>query len=271
MMTGLSALQRPFEQAEFLTPERHSPPLLSVRGLTVHFREFVALDDVSLNLDSCGIHAVIGPNGAGKSTLFNAISGFVKPTSGHVSLLGSDVTAWSASRLARLGLARSFQICAVFPELSVEENLLVAQLRDQKLLGLVRHRRGRALSSPAADLLDKVGLTNDRRRRARELPYGRRRLLEIITTLALQPRLLLLDEPMAGLGREDIHPVVELIAHAAQSCGVLLVEHNLKVVERLADHITVLAGGTVLSEGSYQQVSRDRNVRKAYLGAALDA
>jgi branched-chain amino acid transport system ATP-binding protein len=271
MASGLIARQGPVEQEELSAPERQTAPLLSIRGLTVHFQEFVALHNVSLDLDSGGIHAVIGPNGAGKSTLFNAISGFVKPTQGRVSLLGSDVTAWPANRLARLGLARSFQICAVFPELSVEENLLVAQLRDQKALGLVRRRRGRELNALAADLLHKVGLTNDRRRRARELPYGRRRLLEIITTLALQPRLLLLDEPMAGLGREDIPPVVELIAHAARSCGVLLVEHNLTVVERLAGHVTVLAGGTVLSEGSYQHVSQDRNVWKAYLGTAPDA
>jgi branched-chain amino acid transport system ATP-binding protein len=271
MTAGLIARRRPLEQAEIPAPDRQTLPLLSVHGLTVHFQDFVALHDVSLDLDSGGIHAVIGPNGAGKSTLFNAISGFVKPTQGNVSLLGQDVTAWPANRLARLGMARSFQICAVFPELSVEENLLVAQLREENALGLVKRRRGGELNALAADLLHKVGLMNDRRRRARELPYGRRRLLEIITTLALQPRLLLLDEPMAGLGREDIPPVVELIAHAAQSCGVLLVEHNLKVVERLADHITVLASGTVLSEGSYRHVSQDRNVWKAYLGAAPDA
>jgi branched-chain amino acid transport system ATP-binding protein len=266
-----NARPQTFERAELPITEHQTAPLLSVRGLTVHFQEFVALRDVSLSLDHGGIHAVIGPNGAGKSTLFNAISGFVKPTRGQISLHGLDVTAWPANRLARLGLARSFQICAVFPELSVEENLLVAQLRDGKAIGLVRQRRGRELNPLAADLLDKAGLMAERRRRAGELPYGRRRLLEIITTLALQPRLLLLDEPTAGLGREDIPAVVELIAHAAETCGVLLVEHNLKVVERLADHVTVLAGGTVLSEGTYQHVSQDQNVWKAYLGAAPDA
>jgi branched-chain amino acid transport system ATP-binding protein len=265
------ASQQSFEQAEILATEPQAPPLLSVRGLTVHFREFVALRDVSLDLDNGGIHAVIGPNGAGKSTLFNAISGFVKPTRGQIALNGLDVTAWPANRLARMGLARSFQICAIFPELSVEENLLVAQLREGNAIGLVRQRRGRDLNPLAAELLDKAGLMSERQRRARELPYGRRRLLEIITTLALQPRLLLLDEPTAGLGREDIPPVVELIARAAETCGVLIVEHNLKVVERLAGHVTVLAGGTVLSKGTYQDVSQDQNVWKAYLGAAPDA
>jgi branched-chain amino acid transport system ATP-binding protein len=271
MTTRLIASQQPSERVDIPIPERQTASLLSVRGLTVRFQEFVALHDVSLDLDSGGIHAVIGPNGAGKSTLFNAISGFVRPTRGQVSLLGSDVTAWPANRLARLGLARSFQICAVFPELSVEENLLVAELREGKAIDLVRRRRGRELNPLAADLLDKAGLMSDRKRRARELPYGRRRLLEIITTLALRPRLLLLDEPTAGLGREDIPPVVELIARAAENCGVLIVEHNLKVVERLAGHVTVLAGGTVLSEGSYQDVSQDQNVCKVYLGATLDA
>ncbi|NPU13442.1 ABC transporter ATP-binding protein [Bradyrhizobium sp. 83002] len=260
----------------FATPRTVSAPLppdpvLKVRALTVQFKEFVALNEVSLDLRNGCIHAVIGPNGAGKSTLFNAISGFIKPIRGQIELFGRDVTAWPANRLARLGLARSFQICAIFPELSVEENMLVAQAHASPPLRLLRRRVSGDLAPHSETLLARAGLTSDRRRQARELSYGRRRLLEIATTLALKPRLLLLDEPTSGLGREDIAPVVEMIADAARDCCVLLVEHNLKVVERLADHVTVLANGSVLSDGSYQEVARDHRVRAAYLGAATDA
>ncbi|MGY4304169.1 branched-chain amino acid transport system ATP-binding protein [Bradyrhizobium sp. USDA 4369] len=265
-----SASLRAFEAPRAVTAPP-SDPVLKVRALTVQFKDFVALNEVSLDLRDGRIHAVIGPNGAGKSTLFNAISGFVKPTRGHIELFGRDVTAWPADRLARLGLARSFQICAVFPELSVEDNMLVAQAHASPPLRLLRRRGSDDLAPHSEALLARAGLSSERRRPARELSYGRRRLLEIATTLALNPRLLLLDEPTSGLGREDIGPVVKMIAEAAVDCCVLLVEHNLKVVERLADHVTVLANGAVLSGGSYQEVARDRSVRAAYLGGSADA
>ncbi|MGJ4905021.1 ABC transporter ATP-binding protein [Bradyrhizobium sp. HKCCYLS2058] len=266
-----SASLQAFEDPRAVSAPLPTNPVLKVRALTVQFKDFVALNEVSLDLREGCIHAVIGPNGAGKSTLFNAISGFIKPTRGQIELFGRDVTAWPANRLARLGLARSFQICAVFPELSVEENMLVAQAHASPPLRLLRRRVSGDLAPHNETLLARAGLASDRRRQARELSYGRRRLLEIATTLALRPRLLLLDEPMSGLGREDIGPVVDMIADAAQDCCVLLVEHNLKVVERLANHVTVLANGAVLSDGSYQDVARDHRVRAAYLGAAADA
>jgi branched-chain amino acid transport system ATP-binding protein len=246
-------------------------PLLRVDALSVQFKEFVALRDVSLDVEARGVHAVIGPNGAGKSTLFDAISGFIKPTRGSVSLFGVDVTSWRADRLARFGLARSFQICSVFPALSVEENLLMARAGAGVSIDSLRRLHASDLGPATERLLDETALTFERKRRAGELPYGRRRLLEIITTLALQPRLLLLDEPTAGLAREDIPDVVNLIARAAEGRAVLLVEHNLHVVERLARKVTVLAAGSVLCEGSYQEVSRDQGVWKAYLGGPADA
>lgn len=246
-------------------------PLLRVCGLTVRFGDFVALRDVSLDLQGRGIRAVIGPNGAGKSTLFNAISGFAKPERGAVRFGGAEVTGERADRLARRGLARSFQMCAIFPDLSVADNVRAALLRNVGAIGLLRRRNGEKLDSSIEGLLEETGLSSERHRRAADLSYGRRRLLEIVTTLALRPKLLLLDEPMAGLAREDIPEVIRLIERAAESCAVLFVEHNLQVVERLAERVTVLAGGSVLCEGSYHDVANDARVREAYIGDAADA
>lgn len=246
-------------------------PLLAATDLTIRFGDFVALRGVSLDIEAAGVHAVIGPNGAGKTTLFNALSGFARLTKGRIQFDGADVTGLRADRLARLGLARSFQICAVFPELSVEDNVQMALLRDVTGVGLLRRSAGKGLTAPVEQLLDETGLATERGRRAADLSYGRRRLLEIVTTLALQPRLLLLDEPMAGLAREDIPAVTALIARAAQRCGVLLVEHNLQVVERLATRVTVLAAGSVLCAGTYQEVARDPRVVEAYIGVPADA
>lgn len=246
-------------------------PLLRVTGLMVRFSDFVALRDVSLDLGIQGIHAVIGPNGAGKSTLFNAISGFAKPERGTVRFGGVDVTGVRADRLARLGLARSFQMCATFPDLSIADNIRTALLRGVTGVSLLRRRGGETLDPFVESLLEETGLSAERHRRAADLSYGRRRLVEIVTTLALRPTLLLLDEPMAGLAREDIPAVMRLIERAAESCAVLFVEHNLQVVERLAERVTVLAGGSVLCEGSYRDVAGDPRVREAYIGDAADA
>lgn len=244
-------------------------PLLSVDGLCVRFSDFRALEDVSLALPHRGVHAVIGPNGAGKSTLFNAISGFVRPTRGCVRFADTDVTGWRPDRLARLGLARSFQISAVFPDLSVEDNFRIALNGTRLGLGLLRHRADVRLTELAEKLLEETGLARLRDRRAADLSYGRRRLLELATTLALQPKAMLLDEPMAGLAREDIPEVAGMIARAAERCAVLLVEHNLQVVERLAAEVTVLASGRVLSRGSYRAVATDSRVREAYIGESV--
>jgi branched-chain amino acid transport system ATP-binding protein len=246
--------------------ERGATSLLTARDLTVRFGDFEALRDVSIDLDARSIHAVIGPNGAGKTTLFNVISGFMKPSAGQVRLNGADVTAVSPNRLARLGLARSFQICSIFPNLSVADNIRTALALNVRGLQLLRGRSRRD-GARVRHLLDQGGLADESERRAADLPYGRRRLLEIVTTIAIAPKFLLLDEPTAGLAREDIAPVTALIKTVAATCGVLLVEHNLQVVKSLAAKVTVLAEGSVLCEGSYDEVARDPRVINAYIGA----
>jgi branched-chain amino acid transport system ATP-binding protein len=246
--------------------------LLTARDLTVRFGDFEALRGISIDLETRSIHAVIGPNGAGKTTLFNVISGFLKPTAGQVRLDGADVTAVSPNRLARLGLARSFQICSIFPNLSVADNIRTALALNVRGLQLLRGRSRRDENEARVrQLLDHGGLTDESERRAADLPYGRRRLLEIVTTIAIAPKFLLLDEPTAGLAREDIAPVAALIKTVAATCGVLLVEHNLQVVKSLAAKVTVLAEGSVLCEGSYDEVARDPRVITAYIGAERHA
>jgi branched-chain amino acid transport system ATP-binding protein len=270
---------RPFSRVNVRAPQAcrqrvadGAGTLLGTSDLSVNFGSFKALRGVSLQSGFTGVHAVIGPNGAGKTTLFNALSGFVKPASGTVHFNGIDVTGAAADRLARLGVARSFQICSIFPNLSVGDNLRMALVRDTTACGFLRRHSGsEALEAHAEELLESTSLGGERHRRAADLSYGRRRLLEIITTMALRPKLLLLDEPMAGLAREDIPPVVALIAKAARNCSVLLVEHNLKVVETLAARVTVMAEGAVLCEGTYGEVAQDPRVVEAYIGAELDA
>lgn len=247
---------------------RAAASMLTARNLAVRFGDFEALRGVSLDLDARAIHAVIGPNGAGKTTLFNVISGFTKPSAGQVRLNGVDVTSVSPNRLARLGLARSFQICSIFPNLSVADNVGTALALNVRGLQLLCGRSRRDQNEARVrHLLDQAGLADESKRRAADLPYGRRRLLEIVTTIAIGPRFLLLDEPTAGLAREDIAPVAALIKTVAASCGVLLVEHNLQVVKSLATKVTVLAEGAVLCEGAYDDVARDPRVINAYIGA----
>ncbi|WP_423968000.1 ABC transporter ATP-binding protein [Bradyrhizobium sp.] len=247
-------------------------PLLATIDLAVRFGGFEAVRDVSIAVGPRAVHAVIGPNGAGKTTLFNAISGFVKPMRGSIVFAGADVTDHAPDRLARLGLARSFQICSIFPNLTVGDNIRVALTRDLSGWQLLR-RRGRSdgLDARLERVLREAGLENEGGRRAGDLSYGRRRLLEIVTTIALEPKLLLLDEPTAGLAREDVAPVIALIRKVATRCGVLLVEHNLSVVESLATRVTVLAGGAVLCEGPYREVARDARVIAAYIGTPRNA
>jgi len=242
---------------------------LRAENLTKEFRGFVAVRGVSLAVRRGSIHALIGPNGAGKTTVFNLLSKFLEPTAGRIFYGEREITAMKPADVARLGIVRSFQISAVFAHLTALENVRVAL---QRRLGTSFHfwrsdRSLDALNDRAMALLEAVGLADQRDRPAVELPYGRKRALEVATTLALDPELLLLDEPMAGIGPEDLDRIVELVREVARERTVVMVEHNLSVVSRLSDTITVLARGQVLAEGSYAEVSRDAAVIEAYMGA----
>ena len=242
--------------------------ILETRGLTKEFRGFTAVHAVDLQIRRGTIHALIGPNGAGKTTVFNLLTKFLEPTAGEIIYAGDDITAERPSDIARRGMVRSFQISAVFPHLTVRDNVRIAL---QRKLGSSFHfwRSQRVLDSlnPRADaLLDAVGLTGFGEALASELPYGRKRALEIATTLALDPVMLLLDEPMAGLGQEDIGRISALIRQVAVERTVLMVEHNLSVVADLSDVITVLTRGRILAEGDYAAVSKNPGVVEAYLG-----
>ena len=242
--------------------------ILETRGLTKEFAGFFAVRDVDLRVRRGSIHALIGPNGAGKTTCFNLLTKFLKPSAGQILYKGADITAMAPADVARLGLARSFQISAVFPNLTVLENVRIA-LQRQRGSSYDFWRSKRVLdrfNDAALALIGDVGLTAFAHVRAVELPYGRKRALEIATTLALDPEMLLLDEPMAGMGHEDIDRISALIKSVATKRTVLMVEHNLSVVASLSHRITVLTRGRVLAEGDYATVSADPGVREAYLG-----
>ncbi len=245
---------------------------LRMENLTKEFRGFTAVRNLSLDVHRGTIHALIGPNGAGKTTVFNLATKFLNPTSGRVFFKGTDITRMAPADVARLGMVRSFQISAVFANLTVLENVRVAlqRFRNDGFFFWRSERALNELNERARALLNEVGLDAFVDRRAIELPYGRRRALEIATTLALDPELLLLDEPMSGLGQEDISRIAELIRKSAAARTVLMVEHNLSVVADLSDRITVLARGEVLADGPYAEVSRDPAVVEAYLGSDHD-
>ena len=242
--------------------------ILTTTGLAKEFRGIVAVDGVDLRVQRGAIHALIGPNGAGKTTCFNLLTKFLSPTRGRITFDGRDITRTPPADVARHGLIRSFQISAIFPHLTVLENVRIALQRQrggnfdfwrsEKLL--------RRYDAEAFGLIEQVGLAGVADGRAADLPYGRKRALELATTLALAPRLMLLDEPMAGMAREDIDRTAALIKRAAKGRTVLMVEHNLSVVASLSDRITVLARGRVLAEGPYEAVSRDPRVVEAYIG-----
>jgi branched-chain amino acid transport system ATP-binding protein len=242
--------------------------ILETRDLTKEFKGFVAVRNVNLAVRRGTIHALIGPNGAGKTTVFNLLTKFLIPTRGQIRYKGEDITRVAAAQIARKGMVRSFQISAVFPHLTVLENVRLA-LQRTRGGNFDFWRSERVLDSfngRAEELIAAVGLSAFRDSTAVELAYGRKRALEIATTLALDPEMLLLDEPMAGLGREDIGRIAELIRRVAVNRTVLMVEHNLSVVADLSSIITVLQRGEILAEGSYAEVSSNPQVISAYMG-----
>ncbi len=242
--------------------------ILETTGLTKQFGGFLAVNDVNLQIRRGSIHALIGPNGAGKTTCFNLLTKFLIPTRGTIRYNGRDITATRPAEIARSGLVRSFQISAVFPHLTALENVRVAlQRRRGGNFDFWRSKRVLdSLNDRAVELLDHVGLGSFVTTAAVEMPYGRKRALEIATTLALEPELMLLDEPMAGMGHEDIDRIAALIRRVSAGRTVLMVEHNLSVVADLSDRITVLTRGQILAEGSYAEVSENPAVRAAYMG-----
>ncbi len=243
--------------------------ILETRALTRAFKGFVAVSEVNLRVRRGHIHALIGPNGAGKTTMFNLLTKFLIPTSGQIFYEGTDITRERPAEVARRGIIRSFQISAVFPHLSVRENVRIGL---QRRLGTSFHfwrseRSLECLDEQADELLDAVGLLEFAGETTVNLPYGRKRALEIATTLALDPALMLLDEPTQGMGHEDVSRVTELIRRVSKNRTVLMVEHNMGVVAGLCDAITVLQRGQVLSEGSYETVAADQRVIEAYMGS----
>jgi branched-chain amino acid transport system ATP-binding protein len=242
--------------------------ILETEDLTKEFAGFVAVNGVSLRIRRGTIHAVIGPNGAGKTTYFNLLTKFLAPTRGRILYNGRDITALAPADVARRGLVRSFQISAVFPHLNVLENVRIAlQRRRGTSFDFWRSKHVLdGLNGRALELIESVGLQDFVAWAAGELPYGRKRALEIATTLALDPEMMLLDEPMAGMGHEDIERIAALIKTVAANRTVLMVEHNLNVVASLSDRITVLTRGRVLADGDYAAVSQNPDVREAYMG-----
>jgi branched-chain amino acid transport system ATP-binding protein len=246
--------------------------ILETAGLVKEFRGFVAVNGVDLKVRRGEIHALIGPNGAGKTTCFNLLTKFLEPTRGTIRFNGIDITDEAPQMVARRGIVRSFQISAVFPHLTVLDNIRIALQRKQ---GASFHfwkseRSLDNLNDRAMELLTSVGLDSHAAMVTVEMPYGRKRALEIATTLALDPELMLLDEPTQGMGHEDVDRVMQLIKKVSANRTILMVEHNMKVVAGISDTITVLARGSVLAEGDYATVSADPAVIEAYMGTEVD-
>jgi len=244
--------------------------ILETEGLTKEFKGFIAVSDVNLRIRRGTIHALIGPNGAGKTTCFNLLTKFLPPSHGVIRFNGRDITAMKPAAVARLGMVRSFQISAVFPHLSVLENVRVGLQRklDNSFQFWKSERSLAHLDAEALRLLDEVGLKEFADMDTADLSYGRKRALEIAATLALDPELMLLDEPTSGMGHEDVSLVQALIKRVSANRTILMVEHNLGVVAAISDMITVLARGSVLAEGPYLQIARNDEVMTAYMGTA---
>ena len=244
--------------------------ILETRDLTKEFKGFTAVNQVSLQVQRGHIHALIGPNGAGKTTCFNLLTKFLAPSAGRILFNGTDITSLKPAQIARMGIIRSFQISAVFPHLTVLENVRIGL---QRALGTSFHfwrseKTLNSLNERAMQLLAEVDLENFADTITADLPYGRKRALEIATTLGMEPELMLLDEPTQGMGHEDVHRVTELIKKVSSGRTILMVEHNMNVVSGICDRISVLQRGAVLAEGSYADVSRNPHVIEAYMGSA---
>ncbi len=242
--------------------------ILETRNLFKEFKGFTAVNNVNLKIQRGHIHALIGPNGAGKTTCFNLLTKFLVPTSGQILFDGNDITAAQPAQIARMGVIRSFQISAVFPHLSVLQNVRIGL---QRQLGTSFHfwqseRSLSQLNGRAMQLLDEVDLSEFADTITVDMPYGRKRALEIATTLAMEPALMLLDEPTQGMGHEDVHRVTELIKKVSTGRTILMVEHNMSVVSGICDRISVLQRGAILAEGTYAQVSGNPQVMEAYMG-----
>ncbi|KQV88387.1 ABC transporter ATP-binding protein [Pelomonas sp. Root1237] len=242
--------------------------ILETQDLTKEFKGFTAVDAVNLQVHRGHIHALLGPNGAGKTTCFNLLTKFLTPTRGRIVFAGADITGETSAQIARRGVIRSFQISAVFPHLTVLENVRIGL---QRFTGTSFHFwKGltglKTLDAKVLSLLELVDLRDMAAVKAADLPYGRKRALEIATTMAMEPQLMLLDEPTQGMGHEDVDRVTALIKRVAEGRTVLMVEHNMKVVASIADRITVLARGAVLAEGDYATVSKHPAVLEAYMG-----
>ncbi len=242
--------------------------ILETRNLTKEFKGFTAVSDVNLSVERGHIHALIGPNGAGKTTCFNLLTKFLVPTSGQILFNGKDITSAKPAQIARTGIIRSFQISAVFPHLTVLQNVRIGLQRE---LGTSFHfwkseRSLSRLNDRAMQLLAEVDLTEFADTVTVDMPYGRKRALEIATTLAMEPELMLLDEPTQGMGHEDVHRVTELIKKVSAGRTILMVEHNMNVVSGICDKISVLQRGAMLAEGTYAEVSRNPQVMEAYMG-----
>jgi branched-chain amino acid transport system ATP-binding protein len=270
-MTAPVPFPAPFEIADPRNSRRGTPDtafVIETRKLVREFKGFRAVNRVDLRIRRGTVHALIGPNGAGKTTCFNLITKFLKPSSGSIFFNGLDITNCGPSQVARMGMVRSFQISSTFTNLTVLENVRLAlqQPTGTSFRFWSSDNVLDYLDEKAFELLSEVGLEGFEHLKAGELSYGRKRALEIATTLALDPAMLLLDEPTSGMGREDAQRLVDLIRRIATGRTVLMVEHNLSVVSDLSDTITVLARGEILAEGSYATISRDDRVMEAYMG-----
>lgn len=245
-----------------------SDVILETKNLTKEFKGFTAVSAVNLQVERGHIHALIGPNGAGKTTCFNLLTKFLVPTSGQILFNGRDITGAQPAQIARMGIIRSFQISAVFPHLTVLQNVRIGL---QRTLGSSFHfwqseRSLSRLDARAMQLLAEVDLAAFADTITADLPYGRKRALEIATTLAMEPELMLLDEPTQGMGHEDVHRVTALIKKVSAGRTILMVEHNMNVVAGICDRISVLQRGAMLAEGTYAEVSKNPQVMEAYMG-----
>jgi branched-chain amino acid transport system ATP-binding protein len=246
--------------------------VLEVRNVSKHFGRLVAVNGVSLTVEPGELRAVIGPNGAGKTTFFNLISGFFPPTSGTIAFDGRDITQLPEHKRVGRGMARTFQITEIFPELTVRENVRVAveAASGYRMSPWIpRAARARILAR-VSDLIDMGGLSGKGDRFVGELSHGDQRATEIMMSLALEPRLLLLDEPTAGMGDQETYHITKLIRrlHRDQKLSIVLIEHDMRVIFHLADRIMVLAEGAVLAEGTPDEIASDERVQAAYLGKA---